>query len=95
MPLPRETQDPPSQERARSTIQTPRTVNTTDREKDDTAVETPKLPHERDESVDMTHGEPADRMRQAHDDVVSGQKDTDARNTEARRLDPKNNPRAA
>lgn len=95
MPLPRETQDPPAEDRAGSTIQSPRTVNTTDREKDDTAVETPKLPHERDESTDMTHGEPDAQMRQAHDDVATGQKDTDARNHEARRLDPKNNPRAA
>jgi len=95
MPQPRETQDPQPKDRAGSTIDSPRSVNTTDREKDDTAVETPKLPHERDESVDMTHGEPSEKMRQAHDDVVSGQKDTDARNSEARRLDPKNNPAAA
>lgn len=95
MPQSRETQDPHPKDRAGETIQSPRTVNTTDREKDDTAVETPKLPHERDESVDMTHGEPAERMRMAHDDIVTGQKDTDARNTEARRLDPKNNPAAA
>ena len=95
MPQPRETQDSHPKDRAGSTIDSPRSVNTTDREKDDTAVETPKLPHERDESVDMTHGEPSEKMRQAHDDVVSGQKDTDARNHEARRLDPKNNPGAA
>ena len=43
----------------------------------------------------MTHGEPSEKMRQAHADVASGQQDTDARNTEARRLDPKNNPKAA
>lgn len=95
MPQPRETQDPHPKDRAGSTIDSPRSVNTTDKEKDDTAVETPKLPHERDESVDMTDRAPNERMRQAHDDVVSGQKDTDARNTEARRLDPKNNPGAA
>lgn len=76
------------------TIDAARSVDTTAREDGD-ANESPKLPHERDESVDMTHGEPSEKMRQAHDDVVSGQKDTDARNSEARRLDPKNNPRAA
>ena len=95
MPQSRETQDSDAKDRAGETIQSPRSVNTTDREKDDIAVETPKLPHERDESVDMTHGEPDAMVQQAHKDVVSGQKDTDARNSEARRLDPKNNPAAA
>ncbi|MBS7777623.1 hypothetical protein [Acidovorax sp. CCYZU-2555] len=76
------------------TIDAPRSVDTTERE-DGEPSDAPKLPHERDESVDMTHGAPSEKMRQAHADVVSGQKDTDARNTEARRLDPKNNPNAA
>ena len=76
------------------TIDAARSVDTTEREDGD-AADAPKLPHERDESVDMTHGAPSEKMRQAHDDVVSGQKDTDARNTEARRLDPKNTPQAA
>lgn len=75
------------------TIDAPRSVDTTQREDGDPA-DTPKLPHERDESVDMTHGEPSEKMRQAHADVASGQQDTDARNSEARRLDPKNNPKA-
>ena len=77
-----------------ATIDAPRSVDTTEREGRD-PDDAPKLPHERDESVDMTHGEPSEKMRQAHADVASGQQDTDARNTEARRLDPKNNPKAA
>ncbi|WP_159910900.1 hypothetical protein [Pantoea sp. 18069] len=77
-----------------ATIDTPRSVDTTEREDGDPS-KAPKLPHERDESVDMTHGAPSEKMRQAHADIASGQQDTDARNTEARRLDPKNNPRAS
>ena len=38
---------------------------------------TPKLPHERDESVDMTHGEPDAQMQQAYRDVERGLQDTD------------------
>lgn len=40
--------------------------------------EKPKLPHERDESVDMTHGEPDAQMEQAYRDVKRGLTDTDA-----------------
>lgn len=40
-------------------------------------TETPKLPHERDESVDMTHGEPDAQMQQAYRDVERGLQDTD------------------
>ena len=39
--------------------------------------EPPKLPHERDESVDMTHGEPDAQMQQAYRDVERGLQDTD------------------
>ena len=39
--------------------------------------EAPKLPHERDESVDMTHGEPDAHMQQAYRDVKRGLQDTD------------------
>lgn len=38
---------------------------------------TPKLPHERDESVDMTHGEPDAQIEQAYRDVQRGLQDTD------------------
>ena len=39
--------------------------------------EKPKLPHERDESVDMTHGEPDAQIEQAYRDVQRGLQDTD------------------
>jgi len=39
--------------------------------------EKPKLPHERDESVDMTHGKPDVQMEQAYRDVKRGLLDTD------------------
>ena len=41
-------------------------------------AQTPKMPHERDESVDMTHGEPDAQMEQAYRDVKRGLTDTDA-----------------
>ncbi len=41
----------------------------------------PRLPHERDESDDSQQGEPRDDMRQAFDDIISGQQDTDLRET--------------
>lgn len=37
----------------------------------------PKLPHERDESVDMTHGQPDAHIQQAYRDVQRGLQDTD------------------
>ncbi len=37
----------------------------------------PSLPHERDESSDMTGGEPSESMRQAHRDLARGLKNTD------------------
>lgn len=39
--------------------------------------EKPKLPHERDESVDMTHGKPDAQIEQAYRDVQRGLLDTD------------------
>lgn len=39
--------------------------------------ERPKLPHERDESVDMTHGKPDAQVEQAYRDVQRGLQDTD------------------
>ena len=39
--------------------------------------EKPKLPHERDESVDMTHGVPDAQMQQAYRDLQRGLQDTD------------------
>lgn len=40
-----------------------------------------RLPHERDQSVDATNDAPDPVMRQAHDDLASGQVDTDMRQT--------------
>jgi len=37
----------------------------------------PRLPHERDESSDSQQSEPRPKIRQAHDDLVSGKVDTD------------------
>lgn len=39
----------------------------------------PRLPHERDESDDSQQSEPRDNIRQAFDDIMSGQQDTDLR----------------
>lgn len=41
----------------------------------------PRQPNERDESADSQASEPRPVIRQAHDDVVSGQRDTDCRNS--------------
>lgn len=40
-----------------------------------------RLPHERDQSLDATSDAPDPVMRQAHDDIASGQVDTDMRQT--------------
>ena len=37
----------------------------------------PRLPHERDESSDSGQSEPRDVIRQAHDDIESGKRETD------------------
>ncbi len=66
----------------------PRSVNTTQPENSTTA---PKLPHERDESVDMTHGEPSEAIRQAYTDIEHGLQDTDARDESGRPLDQESN----
>jgi len=39
----------------------------------------PRLPHEVDESFDSQTSKPRDDMKQAHDDIESGQIDTDRR----------------
>lgn len=43
-------------------------------------VQKPRQPHEHDESSDSQAGTPRDIIKQAHDDIVSGQQDTDLRN---------------
>ncbi len=39
----------------------------------------PRLPHERDESDDSQQSDPRDDIRQAYEDIMSGQQDTDLR----------------
>lgn len=52
----------------------------------------PKLPHENDESDDSQASGPREVIKQAYDDVQSGQEDTDLRATSGKRVDsvPKN-----
>jgi hypothetical protein len=47
------------------------------REQNPSAHESPKLPHERDQSVDMTHGKSDGKVEQAYRDVERGLQDTD------------------
>ncbi|KRD21983.1 hypothetical protein ASE39_06200 [Acidovorax sp. Root267] len=62
---------------------TERRVNTTQPQPqpgsgpEDLSEPEPLLPHERDESVDMTHGKPDVQMEQAYRDVKRGLLDTD------------------
>lgn len=41
-------------------------------------AQAPKMPHERDQSVNMTDGEPDAQVEQAYKDVKRGLQDTDA-----------------
>ena len=45
-----------------------------------------KLPHERDQSVNMTDQQPAPEMQQAHRDLQKGMVDTDARGADGKPL---------
>jgi hypothetical protein len=45
-----------------------------------------KLPHERDQSVNMTDATPSPEMQQAHRDVQKGLVDTDARGADGKPL---------
>ncbi|WP_284337922.1 hypothetical protein [Comamonas sp. NoAH] len=45
-----------------------------------------KLPHERDQSVNMTDQTPSPDMQQAHRDLKKGLVDTDARGTDGKPL---------
>ena len=55
------------------------TVDTTHRQNADLsdACTLPKLPHEQDQSVDMTDGKPDEQLEQAYLDVQRGLQDTD------------------
>lgn len=46
-----------------------------------------RQPHERDETADRTPSAPHQVIKQAHDDVQSGKKDTDCRNQTTEVLD--------
>lgn len=45
----------------------------------------PRLPHEHDESADSQRSQPRQVIQQAHDDVESGQEDTDLRGSQGKR----------
>ena len=45
----------------------------------------PRLPHEHDESADSQSSPPREVIKQAHDDVESGQEDTDLRGSQGKR----------
>lgn len=71
-----------------ATLPEQRSVNTREKSADPNTAENdsghaqspqlPKLPHERDQSVDMTDGIPSPEMQQAYRDVERGLVDTDA-----------------
>lgn len=44
-----------------------------------TKDESPRLPHEHDESFDSQHDKPREVIKRAHDDIAEGQMDTDRR----------------
>lgn len=46
-----------------------------------TSKRTPRMPHERDESADSQGGGVHDDIKQAFDDIMDGQMDTDLRET--------------
>lgn len=45
----------------------------------------PRLPHEHDESADSQHSDPRKEIKQAYDDVQSGQEDTDLHGSQGKR----------
>jgi len=53
----------------------------------------PRLPHERDQSVDSPASEPRPIIRQAHDDLAAGLQDTDCRNSAAETIKKKSGAR--
>ncbi|WP_291586296.1 hypothetical protein [Comamonas sp. UBA7528] len=64
------------------------TINTT-RKQQPSDPGAAKLPHERDQSVDMTDGKAPPEMKQAHQDLKRGLKDADARGTDGKPLGSK------
>ena len=53
------------------------TINTTRKQQPSDPGAAAKLPHERDQSVDMTQDTPHPEMKQAYSDLQRGLKDTD------------------
>lgn len=61
-------------------------IDTTTPQKPGDASATAKLPHERDQSVNMTDQAPSPEMQQAHRDLKKGMVDTDARGPDGKPL---------
>lgn len=64
-------------------------ITTTTKQKPSDPGNAAKLPHERDQSVNMTDGEPSPEMKQAHKDIERGLVDTDARGSDGKPLGSK------
>ena len=65
------------------------TINTTRKQQPSDPGAAAKLPHERDQSVDMTDGKAPPEMKQAHQDLKRGLKDADARGADGKPLGSK------
>ena len=65
---------------------TPTAVNTQAPQTPSDSGHQAKLPHERDQSVNMTDAEPSAAMQQAHRDLRQGLVDTDARGADGKPL---------
>lgn len=61
-------------------------IDTTRKQRPTDAGAQGKLPHERDQSVNMTDQQPAPEMQQAHRDVKKGLVNTDERASDGRPL---------
>jgi len=64
-------------------------VDTTRQDKPGDPANQAKLPHERDESIDMTDDKVDPEMKQAHSDLARGLEDTDARGADGKPLGSK------
>lgn len=61
-------------------------IDTTQAQKPSDSSNAAKLPHERDQSVNMTDQAPSPEMQQAHRDLQKGLVDTDARGPDGKPL---------
>lgn len=64
-------------------------IDTTREQHPDDPSKAAKLPHERDQSLGATSDEIHPEMKQAHEDLKNGLKDTDARGKDGRPLGTK------